>query len=137
MNKFNTSKKTRFIWIRNFRDDLYRLVKAYASLEGRTVSSIFEEAILMWIKSRGDPEEIRIWAELDEAYKSNMKTIMQSISASKDREGYAAACEGSFLGFFNSYEEAARTIKRECKTNALILELPMRGRKIIELGLQW
>ena len=137
MNKFNTSKKTRFIGIRNFRDDLYRLVKAYASLEGRTISSIFEEAILMWIKSRGDPEEIRIWAELDEAYEGNMKTIMQSISTSKDREGYAAACEGRFLGFFNSHEEAAKAIKRECKTHALILELPIRGRKIIELGLPW
>jgi hypothetical protein len=31
MNEFNTSKKTRFIGIRNFRDDLYRLVKAHAS----------------------------------------------------------------------------------------------------------
>ncbi|MEM1611548.1 MAG: hypothetical protein QXQ57_07895 [Sulfolobales archaeon] len=135
MNKFNKSKKTKFIGIRNFRDDLYRLVKAYASLEGRTISSIFEEAILMWIKSRGDPEEIRIWAELDEAYESNMKTIMQSISTNEDRKGYAAACESRFLGIFNSYEEAARAIKKECKTHALILELPIRDRKVIELGL--
>jgi hypothetical protein len=92
---------------------------------------------MMWIKSRGDPEEIRIWAELDEAYEGNMKTIMQSISTSEGREGYASACGGRFLGFFSSYEEAVKAIKRECKTHALILELPIRGWKIIELGLLW
>ncbi len=47
-------RKNRLVAIKNFNDELYRMVKAYASLEGRTISSIFEEAIRLWIGSRKD-----------------------------------------------------------------------------------
>jgi hypothetical protein len=37
---------------------------------------------MMWIKSRGDPEEIRIWAELDDsstAMKKQQKPLKENV----------------------------------------------------------
>ncbi|MCD6488425.1 MAG: hypothetical protein J7K21_04290 [Desulfurococcales archaeon] len=138
MNKFNQVKKTKTIAIKNMDEELYRMVKAYASLEGRTIASIFEEAIRYWIEKRRNYEEARLWASLEQAYEEDLKIFNKNIpQLKKYREGYALICDGDFIGVFNNYVEVARRSRETCKLHALIIKLPYRKTKEIELGLPW
>ncbi len=69
----NSLKRTRLVAIKNFDDELYRLIKAYASLEGRTIASIVEEVLRYWMENRGDYNEVRLWVDLDREYEENFK----------------------------------------------------------------
>ena len=134
MNKFNKLKRNRIVALRNFNEELYKYVKAYASIEGRTIASVFEEAIRQWMQNREDLNEVRLWVALEEEYNRNVK-VADSL---KEREGYAVICNGSLVGVYNKYEEAARSSRKNCSINALIIKLPPQKRKVaIELGLSW
>lgn len=134
----NRLRKRRLVAIKNFDDELYRMVKVYASLEGRTISSIFEEAIRLWVGSRKDYEETRIWADLEEAYEKNMKVLKEAASSLKDSKGFIVVCDGNLIGVFQTYEEAIKNSKTRCKTHSLITELPFKEKeRVIELGLPW
>ena|GEM_PF-656147 len=132
-------KRTKLIAIKNFDEDLYRLVKAYASLEGRTVASIFEEAIRYWIERRRDYDEVRLWVNLDKAYEENLEIVKKSRSQlGKYRDGYALVCDKRLVGVFESYREAAERSWRECSVHALIVKLPYSEKhRELELGLPW
>ncbi|WFO74826.1 hypothetical protein J4526_07055 [Desulfurococcaceae archaeon MEX13E-LK6-19] len=45
MDLFNQLKRTRLVAIKNFDEELYMLVKTYASLEGRTIASILRRLL--------------------------------------------------------------------------------------------
>ncbi len=139
MNLFNRVKKTRVVAIKNFDDELYRLVKMYASLEGRTIASIFEEAIRMWIESRSNYDEVRLWVNLEEAYRENFKVFRENRSIiEKHRKGYVVICDKRLIGVFNTYDEALKKSKNECRIHGLVIKLPYREkREKIELGLPW
>ncbi len=132
-------KKTRIITIKNFDKELYRIVKAIAVLEGRTITSIFEEAVRQWLENRIDFEEVNLWIKLEEAYKENLKVLEEHSSGlRKYSRGYALICDSCFIGVFDSYEESIRKSKAICKTHALIISLPYeRERHTIDLGLSW
>ncbi len=139
MNMFNQLRKTKVVAIKNFDEELYRLVKMYASLEGRTISSIFEEAVRYWMKSREDYEEIRLWVSLEEAYRENLRVLKEkSPLLKKQGDGYALICNGSLVGIFSSYEEAAKRSQEVCKVHALIVKLPHEEEvREMELGFPW
>ena len=48
----------RLVAIKNFDEELYRLIKTYAALENRTIASVIEEAVRSWLASRKDYDEI-------------------------------------------------------------------------------
>lgn len=134
-------KKRRLIGIKNFDEELYRLVKAYASLEGRSIASVFEEAIRLWLETRS-LDEAKIWSKLDREYESNMAAIMKAAAERPDelREGFALACGGKVVGVFKTFAEAARMAREVCKDEGVVAELPLRERKSVaevELGFPW
>ncbi len=139
MNLSRRLKRTRLVAIKNFDEELYRLIKTYAALEGRTVASIFEEAARRWIESRNDYEEVRLWVNLEHAYEENFRVLRENDSLLKKyRKGFALVCDNRFIGVFNSYEEAAKKSREVCKVHALIVKLPyVEKTKKIELGLPW
>ncbi len=139
MNWFNQLKKTKLVAIKNFDEELYRLVKVYASLEGRTIASIFEEAVRLWLENRRDYEEVRLWVSLEEAYKKNFEVLKRNIGLLSKREGgYAIICDGRLLGFYDNYEDAVRKCRETCRIHSLIIELPYREKtRKIDLGLPW
>ncbi|BES81820.1 hypothetical protein [Pyrodictium abyssi] len=131
-------RRTRLVAVKNFDEELYRLVKAYASLEGRTVTSIFEEAVRLWIESRGDYEEARLWARLEQAYQENLRVLEENPQLLEGQKGYALLCNGRLVGVYPSHEEAAAASRRECRDQALIIQLPRQGDgRRVELGLPW
>ncbi len=138
MNWFDRLRKTRLVAIKNFDDELYRLVKVYASLEGRTIASIFEEAIRTWVEGRRDYEEVKLWVSLEEAYKGNLKVFEENRSSIEERygEGYVVICDGRLVGVFKDYHEALRKSSGKCRVHTLIIKLPYREVEV-ELGLPW
>ncbi len=139
LNKISGVKRRKVIAIRNFDEELYRVVKAYASLEGRTIASILEEALSRWIESRGDYDEVRIWVELEKAYESNIKALEKNMPhTARDVEGYIVVCDGRVVGIYSDYREAAEKSHSTCRVHGLIVKLPWRRKKeIVELGLPW
>jgi len=138
VNKFNQLRKTKVIAIKGFDENLYRLVKTLASLEGRTVVSVFEEAIRDWLRKRGDFEEVMLWVKLDRYYDENLKAFKESELSSKEGlRGYALACDGELIGTFANYGDVLKEIREKCKVHALIIKLPYREEGEVELGLPW
>ena len=138
MNKFNQLKRSKVIALKNFDKDLYRYVKAYASLEGRTIASVFEEAVRQWMQNRGNMDEVSLWVALEEAYEKNKKALEGIRKDLKGEEGYAVVCEGNLLGIYEVYEEALRNSRKNCRIHALVIKLPPPSREsILELGLPW
>ena len=138
MNSFNQLRRTKVIAIKNFDEELYRIVKTYASLEGRTIASIFEEAIRLWISMRGGFDEVRLWIKLEQAYKENFKVFKENAQQFKEKRGYALICDGRIVGVFNSYEDVIKKLRKTCRVHSLIVKLPYKEEaKEIELGLPW
>ena len=135
-----SSEKTRLVAIKNFNERLYRLIKTYASLEGRTIASIIEEAVRYWMSSRRDYGEVWEWVRLEEEYEKNLEALKKEIEliSARRKKGYVLVCGGRVRGVFDDYYEAAKRAIKACSDHALIVELPYReeGKKI-ELGLPW
>lgn len=131
--------KKRLVAIRNFDEQLYRLVKTYASLEGRTVASIIEEAVRHWMSSRGDYGEVLEWTRLEEEYEENFRAFEREADriSSERGEGYVLVCGGRVRGVFDSYYEAAERAAEACEGHALIVKIPYRKAGEVELGLPW
>ncbi len=132
-------RRTKLVAIKNFDEQLYRLVKTYASLEGRTIASIIEEAVRYWMSSRGDYSEVLEWTRLEEEYEENFKAFKREIKNISLRygEGYVLVCSGQVRGVFDSYYEAAKRAIEVCSNHALIIEVPYKGVEEVELGLPW
>jgi len=138
MNKFNQLKRGKVIAIKNFDEGLYRYVKAYASLEGRTVTSVFEEAVRQWMQGRGNQREVSVWVSLEEAYKKNERALERMMEELVSKEGYAVVCEGNLMGIYGNYEEALMHSRKKCSIQALIIKLPPPNKeRVLELGLPW
>lgn len=130
--------KRRIVAIRGFDEELYKIAKMYASLEGRTVASIIEEALQRWVEERSDIEELRLWLRLEEAYRENLEALRKKLEEApgEQGEGYALACNGKVVGVFSNYEDAAKEAQVKCIGYALIVRLPLVEEEV-ELGLPW
>lgn len=132
--------KRKRVTIKNFDEDLYRLIKVYASLEGKTVAAVIEEAVRSWLSGKSNYGEVLEWARLEEEYRRNYNVLERELEALQSRygEGYVLVCNGRVIGVFSSYLEAARKSLEACSTQALIVKLPYEKRvEKVELGLPW
>lgn len=133
-------KKTKFIAIKNFDEELYRIVKVYASLEGRTIASIFEEALQHWIENKREYNEVYAWTLLEREYTKNIEALKREIARKLKSfsKGYALVCNGMLIGVFKEYIEAAEKSKEVCGSQAIIVELPYKEEeRELRLGLPW
>ena len=127
----------KLVAIKNIDGELYRKVKAVASLEGRTLGSIINEALRLWLSTRagGGYEE---WLRIDEEYKANYEVLQKVYDEllKKHAGKYVVVCGGKILGVFGSYEEAAANAESKCSIEALILRIgaPLKE-EVVDLGL--
>ena len=127
--------RRKLIALKGFDEELYRLVKAVATLEGKTVVSVIEEAVRAWLAARENLEEALAWARLEDEYEKNVKALRSLRSA---EEGYALVAEGRIFGVFSNYREAAEKALKLAAPQALVVKLPFRGKvEEVELGLPW
>ena len=126
----------RVVAIKNFDDELYRLIKTYASLENRTVASVIEEAVRSWLASRSDYSEVLAWVRLEKEYQKNLETLKKRLS--EREKGYALICNGEVVGVFNSYLDAVRKSVEIGASQAMIVKLPLEAKpEKLELGMPW
>ena len=126
----------RVVAIKNFDDELYRLIKTYASLENRTVASVIEEAVRSWLASRSDYSEVLAWVRLEKEYQKNLETLKKKLS--EREKGYALICNGEVVGVFNSYLDAVRKSVEIGASQAMIVKLPLEAKpEKLELGMPW
>ena len=122
--------------IKNFDDELYRLIKTYASLENRTVASVIEEAVRSWLASRSNYSEVLAWVRLEKEYQKNLETLKKKLS--EREKGYALICNGEVVGVFNSYLDAVRKSVEIGASQAMIVKLPLDAKpEKLELGMPW
>ena len=125
----------RVVAIKNFDDELYRLIKTYASLENRTVASVIEEAVRSWLASRSDYSEVLAWVRLEKEYQKNLEALKK---LSEREKGYALICNGEVVGVFKSYLDAVRKSVEIGASQAMIVKLPLEAKpEKLELGMPW
>lgn len=127
---------TSVVAIRGVDRELYRRIKAYAALEGRTVGSIVNEALRMWLETRRHPLYDK-WRRVQEERRRNYKWLKENYDAlrSKHEGKYAVVSEGGLKGLYDSFEEAAEAAWKLGSEEALIVRIGEPLEREIRLGL--
>jgi len=119
--------------IKNFDEELYRLVKTCAALENRTTASVIEEAVRNWLASRRDYDEILAWVRLERGYQKNLDALRR---LGERRRGYALICNGEAVEVFDEYLDAVRRSLEIQAPQATIVKLPLGAKpERLELGM--
>jgi len=126
----------KLIAVKNIDRDLYKRIKAIASLEERTIGSIVNEALRLWLSLRAD-RMYDYWLRIEDAYKDNYRVLVEKYDElCKKYEGkYLVICNAGILRVFNSFKEAALNARKKCFRHAFIIKIGERIKEgKIELG---
>ena len=93
------------VLIKDVDENLYRMLKAKASLEGISVSEAVNEAIKLWLLNK----------DLDRVMVIKSKEFWNAVNDGK----YALFCDGNFIGGFESEEDMIKEAKKYKKCFAL------------------
>lgn len=115
---------------------LYRKVKALASLRGRTVSEVVNEALSLWVQLTAKGASVSDWIHLEEegrsdnaAYESRKADLL-----AKHRGDFVAVGGGRILGTFSSPEDACAAVRRAGSSHGIVTRVEEKPRKVVELG---
>ena len=92
---------------------LYARLKAEAASESKSVGEVFNEAVKVWLATRGAKDEER--ERNVEIYLKIKKRIPQHPN------DYFVIAKGTYLGHFRSLSKAFRTLKEIRATKALVV----------------
>ena len=124
---------SKLIAIKNVDKDLYRRVKAIATLQGRTMGSVINEALKLWLQKYSHIIDQK-WKSIEKEYERNVK-VAKSLK-NKQWKGYALICNGEVIGIYSDLKKAMENAKGKCKNHSLIIELSnIVEHEIVELGL--
>jgi len=121
--------------IKKVDKQLYRKVKALASLKGKTMGEVVSEAFSLWIQLAGKGASVDKWIELEElAREDNEAFEREKSSLLRDHKGqYAAISRGRILGIFNTEREALQAIPENTK-HGIVTRIEDRPPRVIDLG---
>lgn len=103
--------------IRGLNEELYRKLKAKASLRGCKISRALEEAITLWLElSEKD-------VQTEEDVNNELYTRMKNQLLEKHKGKYAVFCEGNFIGVADSLESASELVRARGAKKALIVKV--------------
>jgi hypothetical protein len=122
------------IGIRGLSEELYRRVKAVASLRGIRVSDAFQEALKIWLSIR--PEVLEKFSEIEAEAELNRKALQEKYDELvRDYKGkYVAVARGRILGIYETLEEAAQAVESAGAKQGIIEKIEPREKKEVELG---
>jgi DNA repair protein RadC len=98
---------------------LYARLKAEAAAESKSVGAAFNEAVKVWLASKGAKDEER--ERNVEVYLKIKKRIPQHPN------DYFVIAKGTFLGRFHSLSEAFEKLKENQATKALVVHYQPSG----------
>ncbi len=81
-------------------------------------------------------EKYSRWLKIEEAYRKNYRVLVEKYSELCERyKGkYLAVCNAKILGVFDSFEEAASNVYKNCSSHAFIIRICGDIREEIKLG---
>ena len=126
----------KLIAVKNIDRDLYRRIKAIASLEERTIGSIVNEALRLWLSLRAD-RMYDYWLRIEDAYKDDYRVLVEKYGELCEKyEGkYLVICNAKVIGIFDSFREAVLNAGKKCFRHAFVIKI---GERIeegeVELG---
>jgi len=120
--------------VRGLSEELYRRVKAVASLRGIRVSDAFQEALTIWLSIR--PVVLEKFSEIEPETELNRKALQEKYDELvRDYKGkYVAVARGRILGIYETLEEAAQTVEGASAKQGIIEKIEPREKKEVELG---
>jgi len=131
-----TISMSTIIAIRGVDEELYRKIKAYAALEGRTIGSIVNEALRMWLESREHPLYEK-WRKIKESREKNYEWLKENYEelCAKHKGMYIAISEGKLIGVYKDFESAARAVEKLPLEEAMIIKIGEPLERKVDLGL--
>jgi hypothetical protein len=122
--------------VKKVNQELYRKVKALASLRGRTVSDVVNEALGLWVQLAARGATVSEWARLEEeAHRDNdVYERQESDLLAKHRGEFVAVGEGRVLGTFSRPEEAFAMVRQAGLKHAIVTRIEKKPSKVVELG---
>jgi hypothetical protein len=117
------------IGVRGLSEELYRRVKAVASLRGIRVSDAFQEALKIWLSIR--PEVLEKFSEIEAETELNRKALQEKYDELvRDYKGkYVAVARGRILGIYETLEEAAHAVEGAGAKQGIIEKIEPRAKK--------
>jgi len=122
--------------VKKVNQELYRKVKALASLRGRTVSDVVNEALGLWVHLTGKGATVTDWVRLeDEARRDNEAYEREEAALLvKHRGEFVAIGDGRVLGTFSGPEDAHTAVRKAGLKHAIVTRIEERPRKVVDLG---
>ncbi|MCD6209126.1 MAG: hypothetical protein J7J67_02945 [Thermoproteales archaeon] len=122
--------------IRGVDEELYRKVKAYAALEGRTIGSVVNEALRAWLEKRNHPLYEK-WRKIKESREKSLRWLEENYDELCSKYGgmYAVVSEGRLIGVFKDFDSAAKAAEKLHSEEAVIIRLGEALEKKVDLGL--
>ncbi len=102
--------------VKKVNQELYRKVKALASLRGRTVSDVVNEALGLWVHLTGKGATVTDWVRLEDEARRDNKAYEREEAALlvKHRGEFVAIGDG--------------------RKHAIVTRIEERPRKVVDLG---
>ena len=119
--------------VRGLSEELYRRVKAVASLRSIRISEAFNEALKIWLSIR--PEVLEKFSEIEAEAELNRKALQEKYDELvRDYKGkYVAVARGRILGIYETLEEAAQAVEGASAKQGIIEKIEPRAKKETEL----
>src|SRR5437588_10912782 len=108
--------------VKKVNQELYRKVKALASLRGRTVSDVVNEALGLWVQLAAKGATVSEWVRLEEeARRDNDVYERHEADLLAEHKGeFVAVGEGRVLGTFSKPEEAFALVRQAGLNHAIV-----------------
>jgi hypothetical protein len=122
--------------VKKVNQELYRKVKALASLKGRTVSEVVNEALGLWVQLTAKGATVSDWVRLeDEARRDNETFEREEAGLLVNHRGeFAVVGDGRVLGTFSGPEDAYTMVRQAGLKHAIVTRIEERPRRVVELG---
>jgi hypothetical protein len=126
------------IAVKNVDERLYRRVKAFASLEGKTVGEEVNDALAMWLSQHtASPELLDQWDDLEREAAANNRTferLREKLIAEHPGE-FAVIASGRLRGVFKIEEDACREASKAEGKQTIVAHLASgKEPRVVELG---
>ncbi len=122
--------------IKKVDEQLYRKVKALASLRGSTIGEAVNEALSLWVQLAGRGGSIDKWLELEKESKEDNEIFEKEkqLLLKEHRGQYVAIAHGKIVGTFNSTREAYQVISKENAKHGIVTRIEEKPTKVVDLG---
>jgi NAD-dependent DNA ligase len=122
--------------VKKVDDKLYRRVKALASLRGRTVGEVVNEALTMWLSQRTNLDLMDKWDELDKQASVNNREYerLRPELIAKNRGNFVVIRSGTLVGVYRRREDANREASKSDGAQSIVAQLIAEKPRHVELG---